>query len=256
MRADVFLVEQGYAKSRSEAQAAIAAGCVLADGKTVGKPSQPLHAAMAIQYAPAHPYVSRGALKLAGALDHFGLSPEGLVCLDLGASTGGFTEILLARGARRVFAVDVGQGQLHPRIAADARVISLEHRNARDLARSDIPGAPQAVVVDLSFISLRLGLPPALEFAAPGAWLVALFKPQFEVGKDALGKGGIVKDGYARSAALLTFLQWLNGQGDWRTLNPAWMESPITGGDGNREFLVAARNDGVFRGMGFVGISQ
>lgn len=241
MRADVFLVERGYAQSRSEAQAAIAAGCVLADGKPVAKPSQALHAAMAIRYAPAHPYVSRGALKLSAALDHFGLSPEGLACLDLGASTGGFTEILLARGARKVFAVDVGQGQLHSRIAADVRVVSLEHRNARDLTRGDLSDTPQAVVADLSFISLRLALPPALALVAPGSWLVALFKPQFEVGKDALGKGGIVKDDEVRADALQVFLQWLNGQGGWRSLDPAWMESPIRGGDGNREFLVAAR---------------
>lgn len=256
MRADVFLVEQGYAKSRSEAQAAIEAGLVFADGKSVSKPSQSLHDGMAIRYAPAHPYVSRGALKLIAALDRFGLSPNGLTCLDLGASSGGFSEVLLERGARKIFAIDVGHSQLNPKIGNDERVISLERKNARDLISSDIRGRPQAIVADMSFISLRLALAPALQLADAGAWLVALFKPQFEVGQEKIGKGGIVKDHFARTYAVLEFIQWLNGQGEWRTLNPAFMECPIAGGDGNQEFLVAARNDGMFRGIGFVGISQ
>jgi 23S rRNA (cytidine1920-2'-O)/16S rRNA (cytidine1409-2'-O)-methyltransferase len=239
MRADVFLVEQGYAKSRSEAQAAIKAGRVFVDGGQVLKASQPLSASMRIDYAPAHPYVSRGALKLAAALDHFGLSPEGLSCLDLGASTGGFTQILLERGAGRVFAVDVGHGQLHPQIAADKRVVSLERRNARDLEPGDLAGPVQAIVADVSFISLKLAMPPALEMAAPGAWLVALLKPQFEAGRENIGKGGVVRDPQAHEDVLREWIGWLDAQAGWALI--ATMESPIRGGDGNKEFLVAAR---------------
>jgi 23S rRNA (cytidine1920-2'-O)/16S rRNA (cytidine1409-2'-O)-methyltransferase len=255
MRADVFLVEQGYAESRSEARAAIEAGCVFADGVPVSKPSQQLLKGMVIGYSPAHPYVSRGALKLIAALDHFSLSPEDLTCLDLGASTGGFTQVLLERGARKVFAVDVGHGQLHAKIASDNRVISMEHWNARDLSQDDIADPVQAIVADVSFISLKLALPSALKMAVPGAWLIALFKPQFEVGREKVGKSGVVRDSYARVLALMEFLQWLNAQGNWRFLNSPFIDSPIEGGDGNREFLVGARNDGVFRGLGFVGIS-
>ncbi|HKD47724.1 MAG TPA: TlyA family RNA methyltransferase [Rhizomicrobium sp.] len=253
MRADLFLVDNGYAKSRAEAQAAIKTGNVFADGKPVSKPSQNLSKSMQIEYAPAHPYVSRGALKLIAALDRFGLSPEGLTCLDLGASTGGFSEVLLERGARMVFAVDVGHDQLHAQIASDPRVVSIEHQNARDLSTKSLVGSPEAIVADLSFISLRLGLPPALRMAAPNAWLIALFKPQFEVGRDKIGKGGIVKDSFSRTRELIGFLQWLNGQGDWRFLSPPFIESPILGADGNLEFLVAARNDGLFRPLGQVG---
>jgi 23S rRNA (cytidine1920-2'-O)/16S rRNA (cytidine1409-2'-O)-methyltransferase len=239
MRADVFLVEQGYAKSRNEAQAAIRAGRVFADGGPVSKPSQPLSTSMRIDYAPAHPYVSRGALKLAAALDRFGLSPDGLACLDLGASTGGFTQLLLERGAGRVFAVDVGHGQLHPEIAGDKRVFSLERRNARDLAPGDIAGPVQAIVADVSFISLKLALPPALEMAVPGAWLVALLKPQFEAGRDNIGKGGIVRDPQLHEDILREWVGWLDAQTGWTVIGT--MESPILGGDGNKEFLVAAR---------------
>lgn len=253
MRADLFLVSSGHAKSRAEAQAAIKAGNVFADGKLVSKQSQNLSNSMRIEYAPAHPYVSRGALKLIAALDGFELSPVGLTCLDLGASTGGFSEILLERGARKIFAVDVGHGQLNTRVANDPRVVSLENKNARDLSPKDIIGSPDAIVADLSFISLKLALPPALTMAAPNAWLIALFKPQFEVGRNKIGKGGIVKDDYARTHSLIDFVQWLNGQGDWRILSPAFLKSPLAGADGNLEFLVAARNDGTSRPIGFTG---
>lgn len=241
MRADIFLVEQGYAKSRSEAQAAIKAGTVLANGKPVSKSSQSLSLTAKIEYAPAHPYVSRGALKLIAALDRFGLSPKGLTCLDLGASSGGFSEVLLERGAKKIFAIDVGHGQLHPRIASNPHVVSLERLNARELAPENIMGPLQAIVADLSFISLKLALPPALRMAAPDAWLIALFKPQFEVGREGIGKGGVVKDDHVRTHALVEFLRWLNDQGHWRALKPPFIESPIPGADGNREFLIAAR---------------
>jgi 23S rRNA (cytidine1920-2'-O)/16S rRNA (cytidine1409-2'-O)-methyltransferase len=238
-RADVFLVEHGYAKSRAEAQEAIAAGKVFEGGRPVLKPSQRLNETSCIKYERAHPYVSRGAMKLAGALNHFKLEPYGLVCMDIGASTGGFTEVLLLRGAARVYAIDVGHGQLDPKIAKDPRVISLEHLNARDLTEKHIIGQrPQAIVADVSFISLKLALPPALAMAEKGAWLVALVKPQFEVGKEHIGKGGIVRDSYRQTHVLMEVAQWLTYDQGWDI--KGHMESPITGGDGNREFLIAA----------------
>jgi 23S rRNA (cytidine1920-2'-O)/16S rRNA (cytidine1409-2'-O)-methyltransferase len=237
MRADLFLVEHGYAASRAEAQAAIAAGTVTRDGQVIAKPSQTLTGDMAIVYAPAHPYVSRGALKLVAALDRFGLSPQGLVCLDIGASTGGFTQVLLERGAARVFAIDVGHGQLHAKIANDPRVISLVNTNARELSPVVLGEEVQAIVADVSFISLKLALPRALAMAPKDAWLVALVKPQFEVGKDNLGKSGIVRDEAVRNAARDDIAAWLAEQ--WTVLGT--MDSPIAGGDGNREFLIAAR---------------
>jgi 23S rRNA (cytidine1920-2'-O)/16S rRNA (cytidine1409-2'-O)-methyltransferase len=237
-RADIFLVEHGYAKTRTEAQEAIEAGNVFDGGRRVIKASQRLNETSRIKYSSAHPFVSRGALKLAGALNHFDLSPHGLVALDLGASTGGFSEVLLARGARKIFAVDVGHGQLHPKIAQDRRVISLEGVNARDLSKKEIADAPQAIVADVSFISLKLALPNALALAARGAWLAALVKPQFEAGKKFVGKGGIVKDADARIRALADMGFWLKGQG-WNVIG--YMDSPVTGGDGNHEFFIAAK---------------
>ena len=237
-RADVFLVEHGYAKSRAEAQEAIEAGKVFSDGRRVIKPSQSLNESCHIKYERPHPYVSRGAVKLASALNHFKLEPYGLVCLDIGASTGGFTEVLLLRGAEKVYAIDVGHGQLDPKIAKDPRVISLEKVNARALTRSLIPQKPKAIVVDVSFISLKLALPPALAMAEKGAWLVALVKPQFEAGKENVGKGGIVKDEAAQGAALKEIERWLIEDCGWSVLGT--MNSPIAGGDGNREFLIAA----------------
>ncbi|MBS0278342.1 MAG: TlyA family RNA methyltransferase [Proteobacteria bacterium] len=237
-RADVFLVEHGYARTRTEAQEAIAAGKVISNGRRVTKASQFLNETCRIKYERAHGYVSRGAMKLAHALNHFQVSPHNRVCLDVGASTGGFTELLLLRGAAKVYAVDVGHGQLDPKLAKDIRVISREKTNARDLSPKIIPEKPQAVVADVSFISLKLALPKALELAEPGAWLVALVKPQFEVGKANVGKGGIVKDEAAQDAALAEISRWLAEEQGWNVLGA--MESPLKGGDGNREFLLAA----------------
>ena len=237
-RADLFLVGHGYAETRGEAQAAIKAGRVTADGAVVAKPSQMLRADMTIVYEREHPYVSRAALKLIAALDHFGLSPEGRTCLDIGASTGGFTQVLLERGARRVFAIDVGHDQLHKTVAADPRVVSLERLNARDLTDAHIVGRIDAIVVDVSFISLTLALGSALKVAAPGSWLIALVKPQFEVGREHVGKGGIVRDSYARTEAAVRVAQWLAGIDDWQV--HGLIESPIQGGDGNRGYLLAA----------------
>ncbi|HWA03577.1 MAG TPA: TlyA family RNA methyltransferase [Rhizomicrobium sp.] len=238
-RADVFLVEHGYAKSRAEAQEAIEAGCVFDGGRRIAKPSQRLNESARISYSRAHPFVSRGALKLSAALNRFGLSPRGLVCLDLGASTGGFSEVLLMNGANKVYAVDVGSGQFDSGLAKDPRVAVREGVNARTLSRSEIPDAPQAIVADLSFISLKLALPPALAMAEPGAWLVALVKPQFEAGRKFVGKGGIVRDRDAQEGALADIAAWLPSNEGWRLAGS--MESPVKGGDGNREFLIAAR---------------
>ncbi|MBU6445118.1 MAG: TlyA family RNA methyltransferase [Alphaproteobacteria bacterium] len=236
-RADVFLVEHGHAASRAEAQAAIKAGRVTADGAVVTKPAQRLHDGMAIAFEKEHPYVSRGALKLIAALDHFGFSPEGRACLDLGASTGGFSEVLLERGARHVTAVDVGHAQLHEKVSGDPRVTSYEGVNARELT-AEIAGVPEAIVIDVSFISLMLALPRALALAAPGAWLVALVKPQFEVGRGHVGKGGLVRDAGAAHAAAERVAMWLSSVGGWTV--HGLIESPVAGGDGSREYLLGA----------------
>jgi 23S rRNA (cytidine1920-2'-O)/16S rRNA (cytidine1409-2'-O)-methyltransferase len=236
-RADIYLVEYGFAASRTEAQAAIRAGLVTANGQSVTKPSQSVPDDAVIVYSKTHPYVSRGALKLIAALDHFDLSPEGLVCLDIGASTGGFTEVLLERGAALVYAVDVGHGQLREKLSGDERVVSLEGTDARSLTSVQIPSPPQAIVTDVSFIGLKLVLPAALALAN-NAWLVVLVKPQFEVGRDHVGKGGVVKDEAAQSEAVQAIISLLK-KSHWTVLGT--IDSPIEGGDGNREFLVAAR---------------
>ena len=235
-RIDRLLVTRGLFESRAKAQAAIAAGLVTADGIVVGKPSDEVAADAALQAEPAHPYVSRGGVKLAAALDHFGYDPAGCVCLDVGASTGGFTEVLLARGARRVYAVDVGRGQLHERLRARAEVVSLESTDIRALDPTLLPERPDFIGIDVSFISLKQVLPASLALAQPAARLVALIKPQFEAGRQALKKG-IVRDAAVQAAvcddiaACLTTLGWTVA---------GVIPSPITGGDGNREFLIAA----------------
>jgi 23S rRNA (cytidine1920-2'-O)/16S rRNA (cytidine1409-2'-O)-methyltransferase len=185
------------------------------------------------------PYVSRGGVKLAHALDHFRLDPKGLVALDIGASTGGFTDVLLRRGARCVYAVDVGYGQLDWRLRNDSRVRVLERVNARNLSRAELPDPVELVVADVSFISLKLALPAALALTTPDAWLVALIKPQFEVGKGQVGKGGVVRDPALHQAVCDDIARWLAGDQVWRVLGI--VQSPITGPKGNREFLIAAR---------------
>src|SRR6195256_3779862 len=237
-RADVFLVSHGFASSRAEAQAAIQAGRVEADGRKITKSAQKLREGMTVQYEPAHPYVSRGGVKLAAALDHFSLSPEGRVCLDIGASTGGFTQVLLERGATRVYAIDVGHAQLHAKLRADPRVIALDGLNARDLTAAKVPQAPQAITADVSFISLKLALPPALHLATKDAWAVLLVKPQFELGPRGGSKGGIVRDASLREAAVAEITGWMKAQA-WQVVGA--IDSPITGGEGNREYLLAAK---------------
>jgi len=237
-RADVVLVERGLFDSRARARAAIEAGGVVADGRTLGKPSDLIEETARISAVAAHPYVGRGALKLAHALGLWPISIEGRTVLDVGASTGGFTEICLQRGAARVFAVDVGRGQLHPKLAGDPRVVSLEGVDARDLSPALIPVAPDLIVTDVSFISLSKALPAGLGLAIRGAELVALVKPQFEVGPQLVGKGGVVKDEAARRKALEDVVGFLERSG-W--IVRATTASPVTGGDGNIEHLLWAQ---------------
>ena len=237
VRADVLLVARGLFESRAKARAAIEAGGVTADGRPVTRASELIEQAATIEARAAHPWVGRGGVKLAHALDLWPVRVEGRIVLDVGASTGGFTEVCLGRGAARVYAVDVGRGQLHPRLAADPRVVSLEGVDARDLTASLVPDAPELVVTDVSFIGLAKALPAALSLAAAGADLVALVKPQFEVGPRAVGKGGLVTDAAARAAALEAVKVWLTAAG-WRV--HATADSPVLGGDGNHEHLLWA----------------
>lgn len=238
-RLDQLLVARGLAESRARAKAAIEAGGVTVDGVPAKAASQSVADDAEITFIEAHRFVGRAALKLDHALMLWPVAVEGRTVLDVGASTGGFTEVCLERGAARVFAVDVGQGQLHARIAADPRVTNLEKTDARELSPALLPDAPQLIVCDASFIGLAKVLPAALSLAAPDADLVTLVKPQFEMDSRAdIGRGGVVKDADARQAALDRVSTWLEGIG-WSVQSTA--ESPITGGEGNIEYLLWAR---------------
>lgn len=239
-RADKVLVALGHFESRASAQAAIAAGLVKVSGRVLKKPSEKITPDQNIEAALAHPWVSRAGLKLEHALEVFGIDVSGQHCLDIGASTGGFTEVLLSRGANSVVAVDVGRDQLHERLRGDARVTSLEALDARALTAAHVGAAPDIVVCDASFISLSKLLSAPLSLAADGARLVTLFKPQFEVGRENVGKGGIVSDVAAVAKAEAEFVAWLSQQG-WRV--EAQTDSPIKGGDGNAERLIFAVRD-------------
>jgi 23S rRNA (cytidine1920-2'-O)/16S rRNA (cytidine1409-2'-O)-methyltransferase len=239
-RLDNRLVALGLAPSRAKARDAILRGHVTVDGRKAEKPAQTVRPDAAIAFDdPAGDYVSRAALKLVAALDHFGYSPAGLAALDLGASTGGFTEVLLRRGARRVFGVDVGHGQLHRRIAEDPRVVNLEGVNARDLKPARITEKVGAITADVSFISLKLALPAALALAADPAWGVFLVKPQFEVGREGIGKGGVVRDRALGRKSADDIAAWLEADMGWTV--DGLIGSPIEGGDGNHEYLVGVR---------------
>lgn len=239
VRLDEVLVRRGLAPSRARARDAILRGRVSVDGRPAAKPGSAVPDDAAIDVDdPALEWVSRAALKLVSGLDTFAFDVAGKTCLDIGASTGGFTQVLLARGAARIHAIDVGHGQLAPEVAEDPRVVSHEGVNARALTAADIADPIAVVVCDVSFISLRLALPPALALAEPGAMLVALVKPQFEVGREALGKGGIVRDPAEGERVAHAIADWLAAQG-WTVLGR--IASPIAGGDGNREFLLGAR---------------
>ncbi len=244
MRLDQLLVARGLLPSRSRARDAILRGTVSVDGIVVKKPGVSVSSDALIDLRDAaSKYVSRAALKLAHGLDHFGLDPEGKLCLDIGASTGGFTQVLLERGARHVIAIDVGHGQLHADIAGDACVTSHENLNARDLTAELFDDEQlEFVVSDVSFISLKLALPAALGLAAPGAQGLFLVKPQFEVGKANIGKNGLVRDPAMAEDAALELFRWLDNQQGWSAIGI--IPSPIEGGDGNREYLLAGQKDG------------
>ncbi len=237
-RADVALVERGFFASRAKAREAIEAGLVTLDGRPVAKPSEPVPEQARLDARPAYPWVSRGGVKLAAALDAFTFDPGGKQTLDIGASTGGFSDVLLTRGVAHITCVDVGHGQLHPRIARDSRVKSLERRDARTLSAADLPAPPQLIVGDVSFISLEKILPPVLALAAPRAEAVFLIKPQFEVGP-GLVKKGFVRDEAAQKAACERIASLFPKLG-WKVIGV--ILSPIEGGDGNREFLIGARH--------------
>lgn len=238
-RLDELLVARGFFASRSRARDAIARGAVSVGGAAVTKPGQAFAGNSEIRVDdPARKYVSRAALKLVAGLDGFGLDPAGSSALDIGASTGGFTQVLLERGASRVVAIDVGHGQIDATLANDPRVLSLEKVNARDLTAAHLDGVvPDFVVSDVSFISLKLALPPALDMARAGAQCVLLVKPQFEVGRQGIGKKGLLRDPADGEKAARDLEAWLDGLPGWRALGI--VPSPIEGGDGNREYLLA-----------------
>jgi 23S rRNA (cytidine1920-2'-O)/16S rRNA (cytidine1409-2'-O)-methyltransferase len=236
-RADRLLVARGLFESRARAQAAIGAGRVIADGVTVGKASDEISSDAVIEAEPAHPYVSRGGVKLAAALDHFSIAVAGSICLDVGASTGGFTEVLLARGARRIYAIDVGSNQLHGRLRGQNAVVSMEKTDIRHLDPSRLPESAKLATIDVSFISLKLVLPAVAALLAPRASILALIKPQFETGRRDIKKG-IVREDAVHTVICNDIAGFISSLG-WRV--GGVVPSVIRGGDGNREFFIEAR---------------
>ncbi|MDH3658460.1 MAG: TlyA family RNA methyltransferase [Alphaproteobacteria bacterium] len=240
VRADQLVVERGLAETRTKAQALIIAGSVFTGEQRVDKPGQTMPDDTELELrGQALPYVSRGGLKLAHGLDHFDLDPAGMTAIDVGASTGGFTDVLLQRGAVSVYAVDVGHGQLDWRLRNDPRVAVLEKTNARYLTSNEIGDPIDLVVCDASFISLRTVLPASLALVKAGGWLVALIKPQFEVGKGEVGKGGVIRDEALHRRVCDEIETWLSKDCGWTVLGIT--PSPVLGPKGNREFLIAAR---------------
>lgn len=247
LRLDQLLVARGLAESRARAQALVMAGRVRSGGLVLDKPGRlvPDDLPLELEGGGEPEWASRGALKLLAALDAFAIDPAGKVALDIGASTGGFTDVLLHRGAKRVYAVDVGRGQLLWRLRTDPRVVLLEGVNARYLTREQVPEPVELVTCDASFVSLKLVLPPAMALTAPGAFLVALIKPQFEAGREAVGKGGVVRDPAVHARVCAEIEAWLAARPGWRVLGIT--PSPITGPAGNKEFLIAAVRAGAGR---------
>ena len=239
-RADQLLVERGLAESRAKAQALILAGTVYAGERRIAKAGDQLAADAALTVKDrGHPWVSRGGVKLAHALDHFRVEVSARIALDIGASTGGFTDVLLSRGARLVYAIDVGHGQLAWKLRHDPRVVVHERLNARLLTREQIPELVDVITCDASFIGLAKVLPAPLALAAPGAALVALVKPQFEAGREHVGKGGVVRDPAIHTTVCEGAAEWVGAQPGWTVLG--LVESPILGPEGNREFFLYAR---------------
>lgn len=240
-RLDQLLVDRGLAGDRSRAQALVMAGKVFSGERRLDKPGAPIAADSPLEVrGKEHPWVSRGGVKLAHGLDHFAIDPQGMIALDIGASTGGFTDVLLERGAARVYAVDVGRAQLAWKLRTDPRVVALEGVNARTLGSDRIPQPVGLIVCDASFIGLATVLPAALALAAPEAYLVALIKPQFEAAREDVGKGGVVRDATVHQAVCDRVRDWLDGLPGWSVLGV--VESPITGHEGNVEYLIAARH--------------
>jgi len=238
-RLDVLLVERGLAETRAKAQALILAGAVFSGDRKLDKAGTAYTDDTPLEVKSRdHPWVSRGGIKLAHALDHFAIDVAGFIALDVGASTGGFTDVLLQKGAAKVYAVDVGHGQLAWKLRQDPRVAVLERVNARYLTAEQVPEPPDIVVCDASFIGLETVLPAALGLAKPQAQLVALIKPQFEVGPERVGKGGVVRDPALHQEVCARIAAWLTGRG-WEVVGI--VESPIRGPEGNIEFLVYAR---------------
>ncbi len=235
LRADLLLVERGFFDSRARAQAAIAAGLVVADGRPVRKPSEDIVSTAEISAQAPHPWVSRGGMKLAKALEVFKVQPMSRICLDVGSSTGGFTHVLLTEGAAQVIAVDTGRDQFHASLRGDPRVTLMEGTDIRKLTPDTLPATPDLAVIDVSFISLKLVLPAVSALLAADAELIALIKPQFEVGRAHVGKNGIVTDGAVRDASVTGIRTAAEGLG-WHIGDI--VDSPIAGGDGNREFLM------------------
>lgn len=243
VRVDQALVDRGLAESRSKAQALILAGLVYADTRRIDKAGDMVPESQQLTVkGQDHPWVSRGGLKLVKGLDTFGIDPTGFIGIDVGASTGGFTDVLLTRGAAKVYAVDVGHGQLAWKLREDPRVVVLEKTNARHLTTEIIPDPADIVVCDASFIGLETVLPAAMALTRPGAFLVALIKPQFEVGKGRVGKGGVVREPELHQEVCDRIQSWLAAQPGWTVLGIA--ESPITGPEGNKEFLIGGRRAG------------
>lgn len=239
-RVDQLLVDRGLVESRSRAQALVMAGLVLTGGKRVDKPGAQLPPDAPLELkGQDHPWVSRGGLKLVEALDSFSIDPTGFVAVDVGASTGGFTDVLLSRGAARVYAVDVGHGQLAWKLRTDPRVVVLERTNARHLTAEQIPEPVDMVVCDASFIGLETVLPAALALVRPGGRVAALIKPQFEVGKGRVGKGGVVREPELHAEVCDRIRDWLSGLPGWSV--DGICESPITGPEGNKEFLIVGQ---------------
>jgi len=240
IRLDVLVAARGLAATRAQARDLIRRGGIVVDGKTAGKPGQIVGKNAQIVIAKGtQQFVSRAGIKLAAALEHFGFNAKHRVALDIGAATGGFTQVLLQAGAERVYAVDVGRAQLHDDLRSDPRVISLESCDARKLTADMVPEPVSIIVADTSFISLTLVLPPALRFASCDAWLIALIKPQFEAGRAALGKGGIVREQDDRERAISRVTTCVSDQPGWTCLDV--IASPITGSGGNQEYLLGAQ---------------
>lgn len=242
-RLDQLLVDRGLVESRSRAQALVMAGAVYSETKRLDKPGHKFSENTPLEVkGKDHPWVSRGGLKLVKGLEQFRIDPTGLVCVDVGASTGGFTDVLLTAGAVKVYAVDVGHGQLAWKIRQDERVVVLEKTNARNLTVTDIPDPVDIIVCDASFIGLSKVLPAALALGKPGARLIALIKPQFEVGRGQVGKGGVVRDPALHQQVCQCTEDWINGLPGWQTIGIT--ESPIKGPEGNIEFLIGAQFSG------------